>query len=243
LEKNEKNNKQPDKIDIGNETVESLRNQLNKEKNIVECPGCKKQIDKNSQFCKFCGYDFSSTPVEEKKNDFEEEYEHRYKDNLRLKRITIGLTSFSLLILALFFGVTIYLSITSLVTYLSSDNGKIKDIIFDWNKAYNKRNTDLIKEHLDKDFIFYDSDGKEMNADKRLKSLKDFFKNKKYKKVILRQVEITPDSSSIEYRFVNIEQVFIYENEQRGLKKTFKFYKGEQSNNKWKIFREYYNNE
>jgi hypothetical protein len=228
-------------IDIGNETVDNIKQMLVQDVQsikTIECPNCKKQIEEGSLFCKYCGV--STVNKFGDKEKFEEEFQKRYKNSVKSKRkrLVITLSSLSVLSILLFFS--IYFGISKLSTYYNSEEYKIKVLLKEWEKSWEGKDINKYKELLDKDYIYYDSDGKAIRADDKIKRMQWTFDN--YKKIGLKisNIKINIDSTSPNYANVSFKQVYTSDKKEESGMKTLRLFKGEETGNRWKIFREYF---
>ncbi|HEY5534979.1 MAG TPA: RING finger protein [Ignavibacteria bacterium] len=225
-------------IDVGNKTIEELRETLQKENVIaqgeIECKYCSKKIDSNSKYCKHCG---KKQADETTSTAFETEYKNRYKENVSIKRKSNFLTAGSITFLSIFIIIVLVFSYKLINENLVGEKAKVKELIKIWNDSYQDKNIEKMKQILDKDYLYYDKNDKTADASQRLKLMSAFFKSNKYKNCIILNVKTEPDSVSAYHLFLTFDQLFIYENETKTEKRSFKLYRGEDS--KLKIFREY----
>lgn len=230
-----------DSIDIGNRTVESIQQMLVKEElkvKSIECPSCKKLIEEGSEFCKYCGAGLSGNPDNREK--FEEEFQRRYKDAVKTKRKSFIITFTSVSVLALLLFAALYFGITGVNNYFNSEDYKIKSVLKDWEKSWEGKDINRYRELLDKDYIYYDKDGKSIKIEDKIKRMQYTFDT--YKKINLRisNIKINIDSTSPNYANVSFKQVYTSDKKEETGTKTLRLYKGEETGNKWKIFREYF---
>lgn len=228
-------------VDIGNETIENVQRMLVKEKQnvkTIECPNCKKQIEEGSVFCKYCGVSIENKTIVKEK--FEEEFHKRYRDSVKIKRkrFIVTLTSLSVLTILLFLSV--YFGVTGLTNYFNSEDYKIKSLLADWEKSWEGKDVNKYKELLDKDYIYYDKDGKTIRSDDKIKRMQWTFDN--YKKISLKisNIVINIDSTSPNYANVVFKQIYTSDKKEETGMKTLRLYKGDETGGKWKIFREYF---
>jgi len=233
--------------DIGNRTIEEIEQILGQKlkKEVIEeivCYNCNKAIDNNSVYCKFCGVKSGNSEKKVSVSKFEEEYRKKYKENLRLKKRTLYLTYSSIGILAILLFVVLYYTYRIIDNRIKSGEHKIKNLVTDWNSAFRNKEPEELKGLYEKDFIYYDKAGKEINLDKRLKQLSGFIKSEKYNNSLFTDIDIRPDSTSANYIFVLFKQNFYYEKEIKTENRFFKLFRGNESGDKWRIFREYHFN-
>lgn len=228
-------------VDVGNETVQNIERMLEQERSTAEltdCPVCKKQIEKSSLYCKYCGADINSN--EDGKKKFEEEFRKRYKDSVSVKRKRFIITVTSISILCLLIITSAYFGLAKLNEYYNSEEYRIKSFLGEWESSWENKDIEKFKNLLDKDYIYYDKDGKAIKADDKIKRMQWTFEN--YKKISLKisDVKIKTDSTSPNYINVVFKQVYTSDKKSETGSKTLRLYKGEDTGNKWKIFREYF---
>ena len=228
-------------VDVGNQTLDNIRRMIKDEEKAVktfECPNCKKQIEEGSLFCKFCGENISGKTNEKEK--FEEEFQRRYKHTVRSKRrrTVIMLSSVSVLFLLMIFSV--YFGISKLVSYYNSEEYKIKVLLKEWESSWENKDINKYKELLDKDYIFYDNDGRAIKTDEKIKRMQWTFDTYKTINLKLSNIRIDIDTTSVNYANVYFKQVYTADKKKETGTKTLRLYKGEESGHKWRIFREYF---
>jgi ketosteroid isomerase-like protein len=232
---------QAKQVDVGNETVENIERMLEQERrtpDLTECPGCKKQIEKSSLYCKYCGADINAN--EDGKKKFEEEFRKRYKDSVSVKRKRFIITVTSISILCVLIITSAYFGLAKLNEYYNSEEYRIKSFLGEWESSWENKDLEKYKNLLDKDYIYYDKDGKAIKADDKIKRMQWTFEN--YKKISLKisDVKIKTDSTSPNYINVVFKQVYTSDKKSETGSKTLRLYKGEDTGNKWRIFREYF---
>jgi ketosteroid isomerase-like protein len=228
-------------VDVGNKTVENIQRMLVQEVQDVktfECPNCKKQIEEGSLFCKYCGAGTDKKNVDREK--FEEEFQRRYQIALKSKRrrFLITLTSISILTLLLFMSV--YFAFTKYVNYYNSEERKIKSLLRDWESSWEAKDINKYKELMDKDYIYYDKDGKAIKLDEKIKRMQWTFDNYKKIKLQISNINISIDSTTANYANVSFKQVYTSDKKEEKGTKTLRLFKGEENGYQWKIFREYF---
>lgn len=228
-------------VDVGNQTVGSIERMLVQEKltaEMTDCPNCKKSIEKSSVFCKFCGTDINQN--EDGKKKFEEEFRRRYRNSVKIKRTRFAVTLTSISILALLIITSAYFGISKLAAYYDSEEYKIKTFLGEWENSWEGKDIEKYKSLLDKDYIYYDKDGKPVKADDKIKRMQWTFDN--YKKITLKisKVNIIIDSVSPDYANVTFRQVYTSDKKEESGTKTLRLYKGAENGYRWKIFREYF---
>ena len=238
--------------DVGNETVESLRESLRASEqppqleNIVVCQNCKSGIDEGSVYCKYCGYNVvenkfpdAKEKVKEAKEEFDKEYKKRYKDRISVVRkrqlITIG--SFVIFFAAVIF--LLYLTITKLNNYFSSDNYKIENTVYQWRDAWEDKDLEKYNSYLTDDYTYIGSDGKKINLKDKLKRIEFTFKNYKNINVEITDFKFINDTTTVENdRKVQFRENYKSEKFSESGIKTLRLFKGEETNGEWKIYRE-----
>ena len=227
-------------IDVGDRTVEELSRIIKPEIKVtheeIDCKYCSKKIDSNSKFCKHCGEKLTEDITS---SSFEAEYKDRYKENISIKKKSRLLTIFSITALSIFIVLILYFSYKLINENLVGEKSKVREITKNWSEAYQKRDVEKIRVLLDKDYLYYDKNNKTADAQARIKLLSAFFKSNKYKNCVILNIKTEPDSASSYHTFLTFDQVFSFDKETRTEKRSFKLYRSEEPNSKWKIFREY----
>lgn len=228
-------------IDVGNQTVENIQQMLVQEKQnvkTVECPNCKKQIEEGSLYCKYCGVGTDIKPGDKEK--FDEEFQRRYKSAIKSKRKRFLFTMTSISILALLMLVSVYFAFTKYVDYYNSEERKIKSLLRDWESTWEGKDINKYKELLDKDYIYYDKDGKAIKLDDKIKRMQWTFENYKKIKLQISNIKINIDSTALNYANVSFKQIYTSDKKEETGVKTLRLFKGEETGGKWRIFREYF---
>ncbi len=232
-----------DSEDVGNETIHSIRESLrsNVHQNLISCPNCKSGVEEGSTYCKFCGYNLIENKFDEAKVEFEKGYKKRYKDKIGItrKRFFITLGSFIILISAITF--LLYLTITKLNQYFSSEEYKISNTVNNWKSAWENKDIEKLKNFMTNDYQYFGKDGKSVDLKERIKRLETSFKNNNDIKISFTDFKIINDSSTT----ANDVKVRVNQNyesdklQERGVK-TLRLYKGGDTNGEWKIYREFF---
>lgn len=224
---------------MGDETIESLEKKLSPYViSEIACPHCNAPIPENSQFCNFCGYDLKNklNPKEE----FENEFRRRYKEksSFNRKRAIITSLSVALIIISVIASSVVILIKTN--NYLNSENYRIKSFIEEWRDSWENKDITKYKSFLDKDYLYIDKDGKRYNLSERVKRINYTFENYKRIKIKISNIKITPDSTSANYFNVTFQQNYVSDAVEESGRKTLRLFRSTDSDNKWKIFREYF---
>lgn len=233
-------------VDVGNETVESLRASLQTvpAPNLINCQNCKSEIEEGSVYCKYCGFNvaenkFPEDKIADAKKEFEKEYKKRYKDKLTItrKRLLITIGSFTFLIAAVAF--LFYMSVTKLNEYFSSDEYKIRNTVNYWVDAWQNKELDNYRSYLTEDYTYYGKDGKKVDLKEKLKRIEYTFKNYKKISIDISEFKMINDSNTTESN-KQVQFMENYESEkfkEKGMK-TLSLYKGEETGGEWKIYKE-----
>jgi hypothetical protein len=233
-----------EKLDIGEISYGELKEEVEQAERLEtrsDCPKCGKAIQDNSRYCRYCGADLKETEkkTEDSRIKFESEFKNRYDDNVKIKRRWKYAAYLSIIILIAVISVTFYYAYRHIDERVTSEEYKIKYLVYDWNDAYKNRDMEKLKKLFDKDFKYYDKAGKEFNAEKRIKQIGAFVKSEQYKSVLVDDIAIKEDSTAKNYAFVKFSQIFYFGKNTKTEKLHFKIYKGEDTEKRWKIFREY----
>lgn len=206
----------------------------------VECPQCKEKNEDGAQFCKQCGYKLSEDKPEVKKEAFEKEYQSLYKLKATFARKRLIITSASVFIILVVLIVTFSMSVKKINSYVASDDYKMKSFVTEWKEAWESKDILKYREFLDKDYIYYDRDGKTYNLQERLKRIQYTFVNNKKIKIHVSNIKMQSDSTTADYLNVTFNQTYISDKIEESGKKTLRLYKSSGSDKKWKVFREYF---
>lgn len=237
--------------DIGNETLESLRESLRvpADEILIECPNCRSEIEEESVFCKYCGYNivenkFQNDPEDkdgktEAKKEFEKEYKKRYRDKISVTRKRTLITAGSFIILISAVAFLFYLTVNKLNQYFSSDEYKIKNMVYGWKDAWENKDLEKYKSFLTEDYQYIGKDGKKIDLKDKLKRIESTFKT--YKKIdisftdfqMINDTTVNETDKKVQFK-ENYESDKFKEN---GMK-TLRLYKGVETNGEWKIYRE-----
>lgn len=243
----------PDVIstDVGALTPSSIRETLrtNESRRLIECPNCKSQIEQSSDYCSFCGFNVMENKLPDardpsdktEKEDFEKEFKRRYKSKVGITRnrfyLTLGSIVFILAALSLLF----YVSVNKLNEYFSSDEYKIKSTLDSWRIAWEDKDITRYKSYMTEDYEYFGKDGKAVDLKERIKGIERTFKNYKEIKIQFSDFKILNDSSiTANDKKVQFEQQYQSDKFQEKGVKTLRLYKGPETNNEWKIYREFF---
>ncbi len=228
--------------DVGDQTIESIRTSIStpEQPNEIECPNCKSKIEETSVFCKYCGYKIHNDLNPESKINFEKEFKRRYRDKLSFTRKRIIITLASAIILA---GTLIYLfysTVTKLNAYFSSDEYQIESVVNNWRNAWQNKDIEKYKSYMTPDYEYYGKDGKKTDFSERIRRIESNFKNAKEIKITFDDFKMINDSTSTANdKRVQFNQTYEADKyKEKGLK-TLRLYKGPETNDEWKIYREF----
>lgn len=238
-------------VDIGNETLESLRESLRAPglENLIECPNCSAEIEEGSIYCKYCGFNIaenklpdnsdSTNEIKATKEEFEKEYKKRYKDKISVtrKRTLITAGSFVILISAVAF--LFYLTVNKLNEYFSSDEYKIKSTIYSWKDSWEDKDLEKYKSYLTEDYQYIGKDGKKIDLKDKLKRIESTFKTYKSINISFTDFKMINDSTVNEFdKKVQFKENYESDKFKENGLKTLRLYKGTETNGEWKIYRE-----
>ena len=235
-------------IDIGNQTIDEIERDLETErekaKDTVNCPKCNIPIDKNSYFCNHCGFYLKEDTSKKGKEQFEKEYQKRYKEKAAFSQRRLLITTGSILILTALVIITFYFSYKAIYDYFSSDKyqeqQEIKSFVSDWEKAWESKDINKYQKLLDKDYIYYDKNGKKINYQGKIKRIKYTFDKYEYIEIDVSDIKIEKSLDNPNYINVTFNQRYKSDKfEETGIK-TLRLYRSDDTENQWKIFREYF---
>jgi len=232
-----------DSHNVGHETVESIRESLRQPvvQNLIQCPNCKSEVEESSTYCKFCGYNLIDNKFDEAKEEFEKEYKKRYKDKISSTRKRFLITAGSFVVLFAAVAFLLYLTVTKLNEYFSSDEYVIKNTVYTWKGAWEEKNIEKFKSYMTEDYKYLGKDGKSIDYKDRIKRMESTFKNYKDIKIEFSDFQFVNDSSTTANdKKVQFNEDYKSDKYQEKGKKTLRLYKGEDTNNEWKIYREFF---
>lgn len=228
--------------DVGNLTPEQIRQSIeNEEKKFTKCINCKSEIEEGSVYCKYCGFNQIEEKFTEASEEFEKEFKKRYKEKAGFSRKRFYLTLSSVIILIVSVSFLLYLSITRLNEYFSSDEYKIKAAIENWKDAWESKDLEKYKSYLTEDYQYYGKDGKPVELKERLKRLESVFKNTNEIKIKFSDIRIISDSSTTpnDKKVKMNQQYEAGKTMEKGVK-ILRVFRGEETNGEWKIYREFF---
>jgi len=236
--------------DVGDLTVHSIRESLHTTPaaNLFECPNCKAEIEQGSDYCKFCGFNINENKltktkpsVKEAKEEFEKEFKQRYKNKIGITRKRFYLTLGSIMFLIAALSFLFYLSVTRLNEYFSSDEYKINNTVDNWRDAWEDKDIEKFQSYMTEDYEYFGKDGKKTDLKDRLKRIEGTFKNYKDIKISFSDFIMLSDSSTTgNDKKVRFNQNYESDKFQEKGIKTLRLYKGTDTNNEWKIYREFF---
>lgn len=234
-----------DAIDVGDQTVESIRESLSRpaQDMFIDCPNCSKRIEAQATYCKHCGYNVKENKFDEAVSEFENDYKRRYKDKLSVSRKRLYMTLASIGILLISFGILGYMSVKKLNQYFSSDQYLLRNTIDTWIEARRDKNIDRMKSFMTDDYEYYGKDGKRQDLKERIKRVEQIFKNSPEVTIGISDFSIINDTTTTP----NDKKVTFFENFKAGKisekgNKTLRLYKGSETDEQWKIYREIFEN-
>lgn len=229
-------------IDVGAMTIPAART-LVAQTNLIECPNCKKEVEENSNYCKYCGYNVIEGKFDEenseKEENFEDEFKRKYEEKKKTSRNSFLLTAGGIIFLFLFVVTLVYFVYSGITDYYDSDDYQIKTTVFDWKDAWEEKNINGYKSFLlAADYEYYGKDGKSINYTDRVARMKWTFDNYKYIKLNFSDFQIHKDASSPNDLKVTFKQSYVSDKFEETGQKTLRLFKGKETGDKWKIYRE-----
>jgi hypothetical protein len=228
-------------VDVGDQTLEAIRESLERQgvEPSIDCPNCSQKIESLATYCKHCGFNVKDNKFDDATADFEKDYKKRYKDKVSITRNRFYITMASFMILLITFGVLGVLTVKRLNEYFASDQYIIKSTIDSWIEARREKNIENIKSFLTDDYEYYGKDGKKQDLKERLRRMEQIYKNDPDITIgisdftMVNDTTVTPNDKRVTF-FENFKAGKITE---RG-KKTVRLYKGAETDERWKIYRE-----
>ena len=234
-----------DAVDVGDQTVESIRESLSRpaQELLIECPNCNNKIEVQATYCKHCGYNVKEDKFDEASSDFENDYKRRYKDKVSVTRKRFYLTLTSIGILLISFGFLGYMSVKKLNEYFSSDQYLLRSTIDTWIEARRDKSIDEMKSLMTDDYEYIGKDGKRQDLKERLKRAEQIYKNSQEVTIGISDFNVVNDTTTTP----NDKKVTFFENFKAGKisekgNKTLRLYKGAETDEQWKIYREIFEN-
>jgi len=226
-----------ERVDVGGLTVPAVQNLVNQSK-LIECPNCKKDVEQNSNYCKFCGYNIVEGKFDDEEN-FEDEFKRKYEEKKKTSRNSFFLTAGGIIFLFFFIVTLVYFAYSKITDYYSSDDYRIKTMVDDWKDAWEEKDINKYKSFLlAADYEYFGKDGKSINYADRVARMKWTFDNYKYIKLHFSDFQIYKDSTSPNDLKVTFKQSYVSDKfEENGIK-TLRLFKGKETGDKWKIYRE-----
>lgn len=230
-------NERQEGVDVGGLTITAASN-LVAQDNLVECPNCKKEVEENSNYCKYCGYNLIEGKFDDEEN-FEDEFKRKYDEKKKISRNTFLLRAGGIIFIFLFLITTVYFAFSRITEYYNSDDYQIKETVMDWKDAWEEKDINKYKSFLlPGDYEYYGKDGKSINYTDRVARIKWTFDNYKYIKLNFSDFKIHKDSTSANDLKVTFKQSYVSDKFEESGQKTLRLFKGKETGDKWKIYRE-----
>jgi hypothetical protein len=231
---------------VGNKTLPEIEDVITEAKklSIVEgvCPKCGKEFDKVLQKCFYCNYEAEKDVAKNvPKEDFHEEFASRLKAKVSFKNKRRLILYSSIGIIALLLILSAIFSYIRLNTYYQSEEYKVDLFLKEWVNAWESKDIFKYRELLDKDYQYIEKNGKPIGYDERVKRITKSYETYKYITVKIRDVRIEKsDSTGSKYLNVKFNQTYIADKKEEKGVKTLRLFRSEDTNNQWKVFREYF---
>ncbi|MBN1633066.1 MAG: hypothetical protein JW917_02755 [Ignavibacteria bacterium] len=230
------------KINLGNFTIEQIEELNNQEISSEDnyCIFCGGKIETDSVYCKHCGNKVVVNLPEKHSEEFIRDYQNRYKSKLKNRRNKYTIITVVSAVVLLFFIPIVYFGYTYIEKNYFSEEAKIFRFVSRWKKAWESKNTNKYEYYLDKDYKYIDKTGETINKEERMKRIKLSFKNIKNIRLELNDFEIMFDSTDSNYVNVKFRQNYISEKINEEGTKILRLYRGQDTDMKWKIYREWF---
>jgi hypothetical protein len=124
--------------------------------------------------------------------------------------------------------------------FIKEEKNKIKIIINKWKTAWENKEINKLGKYLTSDYEYYGVNGKKQTKVTRLNRMRSILKNYRHVKIKINNLIIhinDPEEYDIKVEFIQTFSSNIYND--IGLK-TLRFYKGNETNYEWKIYREFF---
>jgi hypothetical protein len=229
-----------ERIDVGAMTIPAARNLVAQTK-LIECPNCKKEVEENSNYCKYCGFNIIEGKLDDsnEEENFEDEFKRKYEEKKKTSRNSFLLTAGGIIFLFLFVITLVYFAYSKITDYYSSDDYQIKTTVEDWKDAWEDKDINKYKTYfLPADYEYYGKDGKTKNYNERISDIKSTFDKYKFIKLNFSDFQIHKDPSSPNDLKVTFKQSYVSDKFEESGQKTLRLFKGKETADKWKIYRE-----
>ncbi len=132
----------------------------------------------------------------------------------------------------------LFIILLPLISYAQFDNYNINKSLIEWKNAWDKKDITGISNLITEDYEYYNKNSVVKNKNSRINEIKIFFK--KYKKVglALETLKLGDSTSSQNDVKVIFKQYLVTDKTNDYSIVTMRFFKGDETNNKWKIYRE-----
>lgn len=234
---------------VGNKTLAEIEGEIVEAKklSIVEgvCPKCGKQYDIVLEKCFYCDYSAKDEVVkpgqkEEVKEGFKEEFESRYREKVSFKNQRRLILFTSIALVSLLIVLSAVFSYIRLNEYYKSEDYKVDLFLKEWTNAWESKDKLKYMDLLDKEYQYVEKSGKPIGYDKRIETIDKDFKTYKNIKVKVHDVKVEPiDSTKSNYVNVKFNQTYTSDKKEKKGIVTLRLYKSVETNNQWKVFREY----
>ncbi|HMS64505.1 MAG TPA: hypothetical protein PKD83_04540 [Ignavibacteria bacterium] len=124
--------------------------------------------------------------------------------------------------------------------YGQDDDNKIYKLIVDWKLAWESENLEKMKSFYTDDYEYIGAVGKKLNLNERIKKLKESFENFKDIQILVDSIIIFKDTDSLKEIKVSFNQKYTSNKYSDYGLKTLSLFKSEETNNEWKIYKEYF---
>lgn len=227
--------------DVGDRTLESIRESLGREGSdlFIECPNCRAKVEAQSTYCRHCGYNIKEERFDEAKEEFEKEFRRIYKDKAEFSKRRLLLTLASTVILLVSFSLLGYLTYKKINEHFASDAYQLRGVVERYADARMSEDPDRVREMLTSDYEYFGKDGKKQDIKDRLKRLEQIYKSSGGVDIAVSDFKVITDStvSTSDKRVEFREEFRAGKINEKGTK-TLRLYKGEETANEWKIYRE-----
>jgi hypothetical protein len=120
----------------------------------------------------------------------------------------------------------------------SQDDIEIKNTLNNWLVSWSNKNVNEYKKYLTDDYEYYGTDGVMLNRDQRLTKIKKTFKDYSYISVTHSDLQIIKDGTENDVKLIFKMYYNSDKYNDRSLK-TLRMYKGKETENHWKIYKEF----
>jgi ketosteroid isomerase-like protein len=223
--------------DVGDKTVQEIKKEISSG-NLIQCPKCKNDIEDNSIYCKFCGYNLKEKKFDAAVQEFEKEYKRKYKAKVSATRKQLLLTLVSVAILLFSIMVISYFAISRVNEIFTSPQYEVKNTIKSWKNSWEAKDIKKLSAFFSEDYIYDGKDRRNIKKPERIRSLEGTFRNYRFIEINIKDLQINEDEDSDRHYTATFFQEYVSDKFRDSGEKTLKLRQNAGGN--WEIYREYF---